>query len=328
MEKPIVVIGAGISGVMAARTLQEQGFENVQLLDKGRSVGGRMATRRLTKGKVDHGAQFFTVRSEIMKTHVKDWMMRGWIEEWFGEDHLRYKSVNGMNQLVKHLSADLATTLQKKVVHLTLNLNEDHYVLTYETGEEVEARGVVITAPAPQTVELVKDLPIEADVFSRLHKIQFHPCFVLLITLKNSSSIPYPGHQTIDLPDGIERIVDHEKKGISEHPTLSVYSTGAWAKAFFQDTDEVVIKELLQKINPIVAQESIEEIQLKRWRYSEAIQTIPSLYLSTNLPVPLLIAGDAFLGKDDIGNRARVESAVLSGIAAGEGLGKALLRLE
>jgi hypothetical protein len=50
----IVIVGAGLTGIMAAK---DQGYE-VLLMDKGKSVGDRMATRRLDSGKVDHGAQF------------------------------------------------------------------------------------------------------------------------------------------------------------------------------------------------------------------------------------------------------------------------------
>ncbi|MFN5604922.1 MAG: FAD-dependent oxidoreductase, partial [Actinomycetes bacterium] len=42
-----VVVGAGLSGLMAARTLASRGW-SVVVLDKGRGVGGRMATRRIT----------------------------------------------------------------------------------------------------------------------------------------------------------------------------------------------------------------------------------------------------------------------------------------
>ena len=42
----IVVVGAGISGCVCAYRLATEGHE-VTLIEKGRGVGGRMATRRM-----------------------------------------------------------------------------------------------------------------------------------------------------------------------------------------------------------------------------------------------------------------------------------------
>ena len=58
----VVIVGAGLAGLMAGRTLAAAGHELV-LVDKGRSPGGRLATRRIGAAALDHGAQFFTVRS-------------------------------------------------------------------------------------------------------------------------------------------------------------------------------------------------------------------------------------------------------------------------
>jgi len=57
----VLVIGAGISGLLCATQLQAAGLSTL-VLDKGRGVGGRMATRRIGDTTFDHGAQFFTVR--------------------------------------------------------------------------------------------------------------------------------------------------------------------------------------------------------------------------------------------------------------------------
>ncbi len=72
----VVVVGAGIAGLVAARRLADAGAD-VVVVDKGRSVGGRLATRRIGDATLDHGAQFFTVRTPAFQRQVDDWVERG-----------------------------------------------------------------------------------------------------------------------------------------------------------------------------------------------------------------------------------------------------------
>ena len=69
----ILIIGAGLSGLSAARRLGNVP-RSVLIVDKGRSVGGRLATRRIDGGRADHGAQFFTVRDPAFQAIVDDWL--------------------------------------------------------------------------------------------------------------------------------------------------------------------------------------------------------------------------------------------------------------
>ena len=52
------------------------------MLDKGRTVGGRLATRRIGAASIDHGAQFFTVRSAAFSTFVDGLVAEGLVYEW------------------------------------------------------------------------------------------------------------------------------------------------------------------------------------------------------------------------------------------------------
>ena len=54
----VLVVGAGMAGLIAARELLRAGL-SVLVLDKGRGVGGRLASRRIEGATFDHGAQAF-----------------------------------------------------------------------------------------------------------------------------------------------------------------------------------------------------------------------------------------------------------------------------
>ena len=53
----ILIIGAGITGLIAGYHLNKAGRE-ILIVDKSRGVGGRMATRRIGDASFDHGANF------------------------------------------------------------------------------------------------------------------------------------------------------------------------------------------------------------------------------------------------------------------------------
>ena len=77
----VVVIGAGLAGLMAAQLLHNNGH-SVVVLDKGKSPGGRLATRRIGDATLDHGAQFFTVRESEFEHVVQQWVQAGIVREW------------------------------------------------------------------------------------------------------------------------------------------------------------------------------------------------------------------------------------------------------
>ena len=59
--KHVAIIGAGMAGITAARTLLQAGLR-VSVFEKSQGAGGRMATRETAYGGFDHGVQYFTVR--------------------------------------------------------------------------------------------------------------------------------------------------------------------------------------------------------------------------------------------------------------------------
>ena len=79
--KKIVVIGSGIAGLAAAKHFNSINF-NITVLDKGKYPGGRISTRKNKKFIFNHGAQFFTAKSnefkKICQLGVKDNVLINW----------------------------------------------------------------------------------------------------------------------------------------------------------------------------------------------------------------------------------------------------------
>lgn len=56
MDKKIVVIGAGPSGIAAATRLIENGFTDVKVLEAENRIGGRIHTIQFADNVIDMGA--------------------------------------------------------------------------------------------------------------------------------------------------------------------------------------------------------------------------------------------------------------------------------
>lgn len=86
----VAVVGAGIAGAAAARRLADAGHE-VQVFDKARGSGGRLATRRVEwtdredvrrMTRLDHGAPGFAARDDRFRAFVSEATRAGWLTAW------------------------------------------------------------------------------------------------------------------------------------------------------------------------------------------------------------------------------------------------------
>ena len=127
----VLVIGAGVAGLTAARALQRAGRE-VMVLEKSRGLGGRAATRTVRGNRVDHGAQFFTARDERFEEQVNAWREAGHVAVWSegfhtlgpkgleppSDGHPRYIFPAGMNTFGKLLGEELTVKRETRVTRV------------------------------------------------------------------------------------------------------------------------------------------------------------------------------------------------------------------
>lgn len=322
----VLVVGAGISGLLAARSLVDRGH-TVLVLDKARGVGGRMSTRRIGTARVDHGAQFFTANDPAFSALVDRWLDGGPARLWSrgfanrqGVDHGQgrpaYRGLDGMSAIPRHLAAGLEVRTGCRLT--SVSRTPDGFLAEAESGEAFTGGAALLTAPVPQSLALIEAGGIELPgrVGDLLRGIEYAPCFAVLAVLRGKSAIPAPGG--LKLKDGpIEWMADNSQKGISpDRVSITIHATADFTRARLDADPEEVGKELLAAAAPWLGS-TVEEVQVHRWLYSRPTTTTAERFLAVDPEQsgrPLVFAGDAFGGP-------AVEGAALSGLAAGEWLG-------
>jgi predicted NAD/FAD-dependent oxidoreductase len=302
-----VIGGAGMAGLTAGAALQAVGW-NVTILDKGRGVGGRMATRRIGDQRLDHGAQFFTVREKAFADAAASWRERGWVEPWFeSEGHVRYRAVGGMNQLAKHLARDLAVRTSEKIVRL--QAADGKWGIETEAGLRLDADLLILTMPAPQTLDLLSLVDVPDAATASLRSIDFDPCLALLITAEGESKVPFPGYAR-PAEGPVAWVADNRQKGLTESGVaLTIHATASFSREYLERPAEA--EAILRREASRWFDGEIRDVQFHRWRYSQPNAPVASRRLVITHPAPLILAGDAFGGP-------RIEGAFLSGSAAAE----------
>ena len=185
--KHIAIIGAGMAGITAARTLVQSGH-HVTVVEKSRSPGGRMATRHTEFGSFDHGAQYFTVRDARFR-QMMQWALsnapeiaRPWaanavrvldsqgrtLEAALPSREPHWVAQPGMNALVSHMAAPLLKAKQLLLgqqVRLIERMANGQYSLQCHNSEDTKAKpqsikgfdAILMAIPSVQAQTLLQD---------------------------------------------------------------------------------------------------------------------------------------------------------------------------
>ena len=298
------IIGAGITGIAAARKLKELDWEPV-LFDKGARPGGRLATRRLAgpsgqEAKFDSGAQFLTMRDASFAASLQPLLDAGVVREWHrgftsGEDqHRRYCGAVGMNAVAQAWAAGLTIHPAVRVEKIEA-VGRGWRVM----GEDFDA--VILTAPVPQSLEL-----IAAPDHAVLGQVAYDRCLAVLAIPVKPVTILGPGSWRAFDGEPIGFIGDNRRKGISVEPAITIHATAAYSLEHWDDAHATA--ELLR-----AAGVEASATYLHRWKFAKATVLHPERCYREPTGPPLVFAGDAFL-------EPRIEGAVLSGWAAAEAI--------
>ena len=323
----VAVIGAGISGLFAARTLADHGLP-VTVFDKGRGVGGRMSSRRVDgESRFDHGAQYFTARDRRFKRYVKSWLKQDVVARWPDlksdpsqkivvlkngvvtekpDSNRRYVGTPSMNAVCKHLAVGLEVQTQSRIAKI--ESTDEGICLTDEAGAKLGTFDrLIVSAPAAQTAELLANFPTIADPVS---KIQMKPCWAVMASFEQPVTDDWAGafvHES-SLTWVARNSTKPDRPTTAEH--LVLHAGGDWAvDNWDRDADEVA-KELLAEFWRVsgIAPQTPTHLQAHGWLYAIP-ESPPSERCFFDAESGIAACGDWAGGP-------RVEGAFLSGMAA------------
>lgn len=307
MHLQTVIVGAGISGLLIARSLHDSGAR-VTVLEKSRGFGGRLATKRVGDAVFDQGAQYFTVKDPRFAAWVEEWERAGLVAPWPGGEHRRYVGRPSMTAVPKALAEGLDVKREHKVT--ALGCCGDHWCVDVEDHGCMRAERLILTAPVPQCLAMLKagDFVVPEPLRTQLKALTYDPCLALLATLAGKGRLPVEG---VRRESGVVRwAADNQSKGVSPNvAAVTLHLSPEFSEAHYGRTETEVLELVRAEAEELIGA-PIAGATLHRWKFSRPRTTHPEPCVWWPQE-SLGFAGDAFGGP-------RVEGAALSALALAE----------
>jgi renalase len=298
-----LVVGAGMAGLACARALHDAG-ETVCVLDKGRGIGGRMATRRAAtpSGELafDHGAQYVSACSPDFAAFLgqKNGAAAIWDD---GTAHTHYVGVPSMSSLPRALVSGVEVRSATKVTKI--GRVGSNWIVT--AGEQCfEADRLVLTVPAPQAAPLLGD---DQRLVAALDAVEMAPCLALMAAFPANSPMPFVSQQT---PEAALAFVarNNSKPGRTDKANTWVAHAGPeFSAAHLEESMDDISHKLMHLLCDRIGIEPSEALYVSahRWRYARVKAALGRPFLRDESGT-LHLGGDWCLGP-------RVEAAWVSG---------------
>lgn len=324
----VAILGAGVAGLRCAQILRDVGL-SVTAFDKGRGLGGRVATRRVDSNLAfDHGAQYFTASSPSFLAQTQSWTSRGVAQEWLGKivklsgagvadttPRHRYVGTPGMSALGTDLAKEIAVLRETQVKRVTRN--DAAWTLLDQAGKTHGPFDIlVMTLPAAQSADLLKDHPLGRQAAG----VSMSPCWAVLAGFSERVDLPWDGAFVEGSPiSWLAR--NSSKPGRPTGPDCWVIHAGPeFSLANLEQPAESIAQTLLEEFSRSAGLRLPPRVHLSahRWRHSQASSNVESLCLF-DADARLALCGDWLAG-------GKIEGAYLSGESAAFAVAKSLGR--
>lgn len=322
----------------AASSIARAGHR-VTLFDKGYRPGGRLATRQADDPHTfDHGAQYFTVRSDALGAEVRRWQSLGkatpWEgrigvidrpgqsrpkpggpERWVGRPTNRAVAELVASELptdrVELRSGREVTAVRRsgdawRIVHGERGALGKTGSATVPLDHDGPYDAVWVTAPPEQAAVLAAQTPLEAEARSTA----MLPCWAVMVRFDEPVETSFDG-LFINKGPLTWACRNSSKPGRTPGEAWVLHTGPEYSRSRIEEAPQTVAREMVRAFFLVLGAPSVRTVHLSahRWRYSapETPRTDGALW---NDHLRLGLAGDWLSG-------ARVEGAFLSGLEAG-----------
>ncbi len=334
MTLNIAIIGAGIAGITAARTLAKAGH-HVHVFEKSRGAGGRMSTRESSFGTFDHGTQYFTVRDPRFSLALQSVpgttdICRPWsanavrvldplghvFEAARSTQDAHFVAKPGMNALVRHWAEPLGKAISYNTPVNRLERGAKGLWTVHAEGQHAKGFDHVLLAiPCIQAENLLKASGKEAanpKWLKAMDAVDVAPCWTMMVAFpKATQPNLHIGPQWNAARSIHHRIAwlarESSKPGRGKVERWTVQASAAWSAEHISDTEMRVKAKLLRafaELTGIRAEPTFAEMH--RWLYAKTVTPLGVSH-QYNPANGLGTCGDWHLGH-------RVEDAFVSGL--------------
>lgn len=332
--RDVIIIGAGVAGLTLARQLVRRGLRPL-VVERARGIGGRCATRRLDGVPVDHGVAFLHGRSDQFcaelaavsgATPLPDWPIvregdgSPCRPEAYAEHAWRLTFAEGVNRFARHLAGGLDILLDSTVVSLRATAaGREGWTVALASGEELHARALALTIPAPSSVDLLRTMsPLPAaveQILPLVSLVRMIPCLTVIARYDQGTPVP-PWDVSLPRTNELIHTVIHDSRKRPEGSplTLVIQARAAFSRAHLLDAPDTWAATLLAQAAALhgswVAHPAL--MQAHRWskaRVAAGSELAHPIAVRVGSSLSLGIAGDGFHPAGG------VEGAYLSGVA-------------
>jgi len=304
----LVVIGAGVAGLAAARCAQDSG-RSVLVVDKGRRIGGRMATRRAGGFTFTHGAQYLTARTPEFKSACEAALADGSLASWQFGTKTAFIGSPTMRDFAVFLGQGLEIIQSVEINRI--DASGAAIQLFTDQGIYATATHLIVTPPAPQTASLLGG--IAPELAATAASAEYAPCWTAMFGFESGADLPAKDQpfQFENHPVAWANFEAWRPGAPADNHALVVQASADWSREHLEDDSQDVSTALFAALADALHTPLAKPVfaSSHRWRYAKIVKSANPDAPRKSACGRIAVAGD-WLGA------ARIETAYLTGLEA------------